>query len=181
ASCWPSRDGGDGGRRSCSRACSRTRGCSTVTISSSGSWPKTSTRRSSHTRTPDEFELVPNACVRLGRARRHLGRLADASAAYEMAVDAAIAAADAYNGLLGRIGAASVVRLRGDLPAAEALLDGIVNDARAMSNQHPAYFETLARALHERAYVAYEREQFECALTYLHEAMRAYTDDRQRD
>jgi len=134
-----------------------------------------------HARTPDEFELVPNACVRLGRARRHLGRLADASAAYEMAVDAAIAAADAYNGLLGRIGAASVVRLRGDLPAAEALLDGIVNDARAMSNQHPAYFETLARALHERAYVAYEREQFECALTYLHEAMRAYTDDRQRD
>jgi tetratricopeptide (TPR) repeat protein len=134
-----------------------------------------------HARTADEFELVPNACVRLGRCRRHLGRLADASAAYEMAVEAASAVGDAYNALLGRIGAASVVRLRGDLPLAEAVLDVVIDDARAMSNQHPAYFETLARALHERAYVAYEREQFECALTNLHEAMRAYTDDRQRD
>jgi len=134
-----------------------------------------------HARTADEFELVPNACVRLGRCRRHLGRLPEASAAYEMAVDAAAAMGDAYNALLGRIGGASVVRLRGDLPAAEALLDVVIVDARAMSNQHPAYFETLARALHERAYVAYEREQFECALTHLHEAMRAYTDDRQRD
>jgi tetratricopeptide (TPR) repeat protein len=134
-----------------------------------------------HARTADEFELVPNASVRLGRCRRHLGRLADASAAYEMAVDAASSIGDAYNALLGRIGGASIVRLHGDLPAAEALLDVIIEDARAMSNQHPSYFETLARALHERAYVAYEREQFECALTHLHEAMRAYTDDRQRD
>jgi tetratricopeptide (TPR) repeat protein len=134
-----------------------------------------------HARTADEFELVPNASVRLGRCRRYLGRLADASAAYEMAVDAASAVGDAYNALLGRIGAASVVRLRGDLPAAEALLDVVIEDARAMSNQHPSYFETLARALHERAYVAYEREQFECALTHLHEAMRAYTEDRLRD
>jgi hypothetical protein len=74
-----------------------------------------------------------------------------------------------------------VVRLRGDLPAAETLLDVVIDDARGMSNQHPSYFEPLARALHERAYVAYEREQFECALVHLHEAMRAYTEDRLRD
>jgi len=134
-----------------------------------------------HARTADEFELVPNACVRLGRCRRHLGRLADAADAYEMAVGAATAAGDAYNSLLARTGAASVVRLRGDLPAAETLLDDVIVDARAMSNQHPSYFEPLARALHERAYVAYEREQFECALTHLHEAMRVYTEDRLRD
>jgi tetratricopeptide (TPR) repeat protein len=134
-----------------------------------------------HARTSDEFELVPNACVRLGRCRRHLGRLGDASAAYEMAVEASGAAGDAYNALLGRIGAASVVRIRGDLPAAEALLDAIILDAQGMVQQHPAYFEPLARALHERAYVAYERQQYEIALMRLHEAMRAYTDDRLRD
>jgi tetratricopeptide (TPR) repeat protein len=134
-----------------------------------------------HARTTDEFELVPNACVRLGRCRRHLGRLTEASAAYEMAIDASAAQGDAYNALLARTGAASVVRLRGDLPAAEALLDAIVLDAQTLSAQHPAYFEPLARALHERAYVAYERKQFECAVTRLYDAMRSYTEDRLRD
>ena len=134
-----------------------------------------------HARTPDEFELVPSACSRLGWVRRRLGRLADASEAYQLAIDAAASIGDAYNALVARVGGAAVVRLRGDLPTAEALLDVIIVDARAMSNQHPSYFEPLARALHERAYVAYEREQFECALVHLHEAMRAYTEDRQRD
>jgi tetratricopeptide (TPR) repeat protein len=134
-----------------------------------------------HARTADEFELVPNACSRLGWVRRRLGRLADATAAYELAIEASAAMGDAYNSLVARVGAAAVVRLRGDLPAAEAVLDVVIEDARAMSNQHPSYFEPLARALHERAYVAYEREQFECALTHLHDAMRAYTEDRSRD
>jgi tetratricopeptide (TPR) repeat protein len=134
-----------------------------------------------HVRTADEFELVPNACVRLGRCRRYLGRLDDAAAAFDIALGASTAVGDSYNALLARIGAASIVNRRGDLPAAEVLLDGVIRDAERLAGERAAFFEPLARAKHERAHVAYNRDQHEYAVTLLYEAMRAYTDDRLRD
>ncbi len=134
-----------------------------------------------HARTPDEFELVPNACVRLGRCQRNRGHLDDAATSFDHAVEAGEAQGDAYNMFLGRIGTATIIRLRGDLPAAEAALDAIIRDAEPMAASQSAYFEPLARAKHERAYVAYERQDYQRAIMHLHAAMRAYTDDRLRD
>jgi tetratricopeptide (TPR) repeat protein len=136
-----------------------------------------------HARTDSDHELAPDAYLRLAYTHRRAGRIDDAAAAYDAAGALAISEGNVRAGLLARIGSARVTKHRGNLPAAAAALDAVIEDAAALVAIAPsvALSDALARAKHDRGTVANEMEQHTQAARLYYEALLGYQDEVSRE
>lgn len=124
--------------------------------------------------------LVPLAYLYMGACLRTWGNFAEAERAYARAGEVATELGDDYHTLLSRIGAANVAANRGNLPRAEALLDGIVRETEARLPHAPALIEVLARAKHDRGVVVLGRGDPARATDDFFDAFEAYTEPQRR-
>jgi tetratricopeptide (TPR) repeat protein len=124
--------------------------------------------------------LVPVAYLHMGVCLRTAGQFAEAEAAYGRAGATATLIRDDYHALLSRVGGAAVVANRGNLPRAEALLDGIIADAIALLPDNPALVEVLARAKHDRGVVICDRGDPAKATLDFFDALEGYTEAERR-
>jgi len=121
-------------------------------------------------------DVVVDAYMRLGYCHRMLGRFDDATVAYAVARQLAGAAGDTVKVLRGRVAEGNLARAAGNLPRAEAVLDGVIAEAAALG-----LTEVRAIALHDRATVAYSRGDAPAAVRMLHEALEIAQSPIARD
>ncbi|HZS58914.1 MAG TPA: tetratricopeptide repeat protein [Gemmatimonadaceae bacterium] len=129
-----------------------------------------------HALTSDERQFLPIAYVRLGACQRVAGDSDAALAAYEAGGECAERAGDIQTALMARLGAAHVMKDRGNYPAAELMLDDVIAKASGVE----ALADVLARAKHDRGVVATDRGDTERAVVLYYEALNAYKDERGR-
>ena len=129
-----------------------------------------------HAHPLDEHDLVTDAYLQLGAARRTLGFFDAAAVAYAHAGDVASAANDIARVLRVRIADAKLSMERGNLPDAERVLDDTI--ARA-SDAGEREVEALAR--HQRATVAIERGDYELAIREGYQAFNGLPSANARD
>lgn len=143
--------------------------------------------------------FVPLAYDRLGHSLRMVGDLDGASAAYAAGRAAARALGDGDADRLIRISEAKILIHLGNLPAAAAALDTVIQDAKAAksiapTDLSPAIAEKLsgiddgderldvvALAQHDRAVVASLQHDFNFAAEQYFAAWRAYRDPVRRE
>jgi tetratricopeptide (TPR) repeat protein len=129
-----------------------------------------------HTHPVEESDIATVAHIQLATCLRVCGNLGAAAEAYNTAGDIARAAEDIVGVLQARIGDARIAMMRGNLPRAEQLLDRAIEESAA-----PNLSEVRAKALHERAGVAFYRGDYECSIRFAYEALRTTTSARERD
>lgn len=129
-----------------------------------------------HVHPEEESEIAVHALLRRGRALRELGELTDAADAFATAGELAHRTGDIIGTLQARIGEAKIVVARGNLPAADAILDETV----ALANQHNL-IEVRSIAKHDRAYIAHTRGQYDLAVRFAYEAMHDSVSESERD
>ncbi len=114
--------------------------------------------------------------TRLGDCLRKQALWDDAMRAYADAASHARLVNDVGSSLRARVYRASVVAERGNLPAAEGLLEAI--EREAISARLP---EFRGLALYGRAHVAFQRRDFESAVRLGYEASTYVSDSPERD
>jgi tetratricopeptide (TPR) repeat protein len=131
----------------------------------------------------DANDMVPAAYLDVGYCYRMIGgHLAEAEHAYGRAGATAAVRGDEYNALLSRIGLANVFVDRGNLPAAQDALDGVIADVEARAAGSPTVLmDVLARARHDRGHVAYRRQDLPRAVGCFYAAVCGYSDDARRN
>ena len=129
-----------------------------------------------HVHPEEESEIAVNALLHRGHCLRELGDFTDATQAFTMAAELAHQSGDMIGTLRARIGEAKIVVARGNLPAADAILDETV----ALANEH-SLAEVRSMATHDRAYIAYSRGQYDLAVRYAYDAMRDSVVESERD
>jgi tetratricopeptide (TPR) repeat protein len=134
-------------------------------------------------RVEDDLEMVPNAFLRLAYCRRMLGAHAPATAAYGAAERYGRDSGDLRVVVLARLGAANVMRQRGNYPAAAAAMDAVIADVETMIATAPstALTDALARARHDRGTVAAGQNDYARALTMYYTALHLYEDELLRE
>jgi len=115
--------------------------------------------------------LVVQANISRGAALRRLGNWDASADAYAHAAHIAHAAADTAGVLQVEVGRANTHIARGNLPAAESLLESVVEEARAQG-----FGTVLGMALHSRCTVAHQRGFFSDAVRLGYDALEASTD-----
>jgi tetratricopeptide (TPR) repeat protein len=116
-------------------------------------------------------ELLPLCYQRASICLRNLGFLDRAAELLRDGLEIAIENNDQYWSLKMRMSAAQLEMSKGDLPAAERLLDAIIADADAGGVTTAA-----AEARHDRGVVAYTRNQDALAAEYYFAALKAFVD-----
>jgi tetratricopeptide (TPR) repeat protein len=129
-----------------------------------------------HALTDEERQFVPLAYVRLGGCQRIVGDSDAALAAYQAGGDCAERAGDLQTALMARLGAAHVMKDRGNYPAAEQILDEVIAKASGIVELS----DVLARAKHDRGVVATDCGDTEGAVALYFEALNTYKDERGR-
>jgi tetratricopeptide (TPR) repeat protein len=129
-----------------------------------------------HVHPDEESEIVINAQLRRGHCFRELGEFTGASAAFGLAGELAQRSGDMIGTLRARIGEAKIVVARGNLPAADEILDKTV----ALANEHNL-MEVRSLATHDRSHIAYSRGQYDVAVRFAYDAMRDSVSDSERD
>lgn len=122
------------------------------------------------------LDLAFDALMKQGLCRRNAGELDLAERSYEAAGMLAARARDRGRVLLARIGEAKVNWLRGNLPAADAALDKIAEEAATIGEQR-----VQALALHDRAGVARHRSDLPRAVRLAFESFKLTVDDIDRE
>jgi tetratricopeptide (TPR) repeat protein len=130
----------------------------------------------SHVNPDDEGEIVIYALLRLGRCKRAIGDYNGATTAYATAGELAHREGDMIGVLHARLGEAKIVVERGNLPAADAILDETV----AQASQH-GLTEVRSMAMHDRAFIAHKRGQFDLAVRLAYDAMKDSVRESERD
>jgi tetratricopeptide (TPR) repeat protein len=120
--------------------------------------------------------LVVQANISRAAALRRLGNWEASADAYARAAHIAHAGADTAGELQVEVGRANTHIARGNLPAAESLLDSVVEKARAQR-----VVAVLGMALHSRCTVAHQRGMFADAVRLGYDALEASTDASSRD
>jgi hypothetical protein len=120
--------------------------------------------------------LVIEAGIALGAASRRLGSWDTSAHAYAHAAYVANTVADEAGLLQAEVGMANTHIARGNIPAAEALVDSVVEKARA-----GGFEAVLGLALHARAAVAHQQGSFADAVRFGYEALEATSDGTARD
>ena len=129
-----------------------------------------------HARPLEEHDLVVDAYIQLGAARRTRGELDAAEAAYACAGEVA-EEADYDLGLLRvRLADARLAVDRGNLPAAERLLDRTIADA-----SDRGYRELASLARHQRSAVAFHRGDYARAIRDAYDALSGLEGANARD
>jgi tetratricopeptide (TPR) repeat protein len=131
----------------------------------------------SHTHPVEESDIATTAHLQLAACLRIMGnRSAAAAEAYAMASQIAEAANDMVGVLRARLGDAMIAMERGNLPRAEQLLDQAIADSA-----RPGLEDVRARALHDRAGVAFFRKDYEQSIRFAYEALHVATNPAGRD
>jgi tetratricopeptide (TPR) repeat protein len=128
-----------------------------------------------HVHPVEEADVAINAMLRRGHCLRQLGALAEASATYATAADVATRANDMIGTLRARIGEAKVLAEKGNLPAADALLESAAESA----SEH-ALSEVRSTAMHDRSHVAILRGRYDAAVRFAYDALRENTNEHER-
>ena len=121
-------------------------------------------------------EVIIAAAYHRGYCLRMAGELDAAAASYDEGRALAASCGNEAGLLEADVSHAALALHRGNLPAAEALLDGVI--ARAGGS---ACTQVLARALHERAHVAARRGRFEDAVVFAYRALPLFPNADARD
>jgi hypothetical protein len=126
--------------------------------------------------TGGEPELVITAAYHRGYCLRMAGQLEAAAASYDEGRLLAASAQNEAGVLEADVSHATLAIHRGNLPAAEALLDGVIDRANPATCAR-----VLARAFHERAGVAARRGRPEEAVVFAYRALPLYETSAERD
>jgi ATP/maltotriose-dependent transcriptional regulator MalT len=129
-----------------------------------------------HVHPVEDADVAVNALLRRGYCLRQTGDLTGASAVYSTAAEVATRCGDIIGALHARIGEAKVLAAKGNLPAADALLE----DTVARASEHELT-EVRSIATHDRSYIAHMRGQYDAAVRFAYDAMRESTSERERD
>ncbi len=129
-----------------------------------------------HVHPVEDADVAVNALLRRGFCLRQTGDLTGASAVYATASEVATRCGDIIGALHARIGEAQVLAAKGNLPAADALLE----DTVARASEHELS-EVRSIATHDRSYIAHMRGQYDAAVRFAYDAMRESTSERERD
>ena len=128
-----------------------------------------------HVHPVEDADVAITAMLRRGHCLRQMGALAEASATYATAADVATRANDMIGMLRARIGEAKVMAERGNLPAADAMLE----TAAKTAGEH-ALSEVRSTATHDRSHVAILRGRYDAAVRFAYEALRESTNEHER-
>jgi tetratricopeptide (TPR) repeat protein len=131
-----------------------------------------------HAHPIEEADSVIDANMQFGYCARMLGSWDEASLAYRQAGEISLAIGDIIKVLRARIAEAKLAIDRGNLPAAERILDETI--ARATDPERKLG-EVRAIALHDRASVAYLRKDYETAVRFAYEALDGVSSPAARD
>jgi tetratricopeptide (TPR) repeat protein len=124
----------------------------------------------------ENADTVIAAHLRLGYCLRQIGEVDQSAAAYAMAGRIAEQTGDMVGVLRARIGDAKIAMLRGNLPRAELILDGTIEDA----GKH-GLSGVESMALQDRASVAGMRGDYELAVRMAYRALPGTESERNRD
>lgn len=122
----------------------------------------------------EDSESLVLALLRSGYCLLMLDEVNASSESYRVAEQVSEAVGDVRGGLRARIGQAKLAIHRGNLPAAELMLDAVIEAAGAL----PA---VQSLALHDRAHVAGQRGEHEVSIQLLHRALESAGAPRDRD
>jgi len=123
-----------------------------------------------------DTDVVIAANMQLGACMRVLAQWSEARGAYAAAAEVAAFTGDAANVLKARIAEANVMTARGNLPAAEKILDAVIESA-----EDSGLTEIRAFALQDRGAVARQRGDIERAVNYAYEALSTFESDVAKD
>jgi tetratricopeptide (TPR) repeat protein len=129
-----------------------------------------------HVHPVEDADVAVNALLRRGHCLRELGDHAGATAVFGTAGEVAQRAGDMIGLLRARIGESKILTARGNLPAADALLERTIADASEQSLD-----EVRALATHDRSHIAHLRGQYDVAVRLAYDAMRHAGNEIQRD
>lgn len=121
-------------------------------------------------------EMLITAAYHRGYCLRMAGELDAAAASYDEGRALAASCGNEAGLLEADVSHAALALHRGNLPAAEALLDGVI--ARAGGS---ACTQVLAHALHERAHVAARRGRYDDAVVFAYRALPLCAEAAERD
>lgn len=124
----------------------------------------------------DDADVVIAANLQRGACLRMLARWEDALASYGEAARIARTTGDIMNELRSMIAEANVALDRGNIPAAEAMLD----EAIVKATEHDLT-EIQAFALQDRGIVARRRGDFDKSIRCTYEALKIYEDQAAKD
>ena len=123
-----------------------------------------------------DADVVIAANMQLGACSRMLAEWSEARGAYAAAAEVAAFTGDVMNVLKARIAEANVLMARGNLPAAEKILDSVIESA-----DESGLKELRAFALQDRGAVARQRGDVEKAVSLTYEALSTFTDQMAKD
>jgi tetratricopeptide (TPR) repeat protein len=129
-----------------------------------------------HVHPSEDSDVAVNAHLRRGHCLRQIGSFTEATTAFATAAELADSCGDMMGMLRARIGEAKIVVARGNLPAAEAMLDETI--AQATAHELP---EVRSLATHDRAYIAHTRGQYDVAVRFAYDAMHDSVSPSERD
>ena len=129
-----------------------------------------------HIHPEEESEIAVNALLRRGHCLRELGDFTDATDAFTTAAELAHRTGDMIGTLRARIGEAKIVVARGNLPAADAMLD----ETAALADKH-ALTEVSSMATHDRSYIAFTSGNYDLAVRYAYTALHGSVLESERD
>lgn len=121
-------------------------------------------------------DVVIGAAYHRGYCLRMAGQLDAAAASYDEGRALAASCGNEAGLLEADVSHAALALHRGNLPAAEALLDEVIERAGGL-----ACTQVLARALHERAAVAARRHRWDDAAVFAYRALPLYASATDRD
>jgi tetratricopeptide (TPR) repeat protein len=130
----------------------------------------------SHAHPVEDSDVAVNALLRRANCLRELGDLPAAILAYGAAAQVARANNDMMSDLRARIGEAKILAAKGNLPAADAMLESAATEAAALE-----LAEVRSMATHDRSYIAHLRGQYDVAVRFAYDAMRDSASERERD
>ena len=124
----------------------------------------------------EESEIAVNALLRRGHCLRELGDFAEATDSFNTAGELSHRNGDMIGTLRARIGEAKIVVARGNLPAADAILDETAKRASELN-----LLEVRSMATHDRVYIAHTRGEYDLAVRFAYDAMRDSVSEVERD
>ena len=125
---------------------------------------------------PHNVPISIESNIALGAAARRMSDWEKSAHAYSRAYHLADTIADKASVLLVEEGRATTHMVRGNLPAAESIIENVIDEARL-----EGFNNVLGRALHSRMAVFHQRGQFAEAVRAGHEALGVMTDLTARD
>ena len=125
---------------------------------------------------PHNVPISVESNIALGAAARRMTHWEKSAHAYSRAYHLAETIGDRSSVLLVEEGRATTHMVRGNLPAGEAMLEGVIEEARARG-----FNDVLGRALHSRMSILHQRGDYAEAVRLGHGALEVMPDLTARD